>query len=491
MVYVYFNKLPNYRQNTHAFFTDFTKYNEWLGTPGMTFPEDRYTINGNVAEIYIPAAGDWQKITYLAWDNGGTWRYYFVRSSVWQSGYAVLSLELDEWATYLPFAQINNIRVNRCNRKIGNGVYDDIPVTSDFQPLTLDKRSLTENQLAIVFVVAMTTGKSTILENNAGTALATYALNVISIPTPEPAPPGFRKLFYAIDYVAGIIATTQLAPDGEHTIELDANVLKAYIVPAEMVKSRGTAVPTFKYTGRYGSGMFSPDLEADQVCLRNNVNIPIDPNYKYFAGTRYSGLEIVRETANTNITYEFIYGQDGLQVIVRQGDKTLDISSAFEIGLTSNDGNFTATQKMAASLQVIGGLASASFQIAAGGAGYVTGTLAAMNALTGLVKHGNARYSPAGDGLTTFLDALDNNTQPYRAVICRSISDEKAHARLYGATFNKQIASIADVFTFDLLGEGELTDTLLAADCRIDGIPTEARDLIAGTIADGVYLTKI
>lgn len=489
MVHVYSGKLPNYRQNAHAFFTDFTKYNAWLGEPLLSFSEDRYTINGNIAEISIPPSGDWQDITYLAWDNGGAWRYYFVRSAVWQSGYAILSLELDEWATFLPFAKISNIRVNRCNRKIGRGVYDDIPVTYSASPVRLDDSTLTEDQLSIVFVVAMATGVSTILANNAATALAMYALNVGSIPVPDPVPEGFRKLFYAIDYVSGIIST--VADVGDLEGSLQANVLKAYIVPSAMLINRGTQVPQFNYNGRYSKGKFMPNFEVSQGQTRKYISIEIDPNYKYFVGTRYSGLEIVRETGTTGVYYEYITGQDALQVNVRQGDKMLDITSAFEIGLTSNDGNFTTAQKIAGILQAVGGIASGGFQIATGGAGYVTGALTVANAISGAVRQGNARYSPGGDGLSTFLINLAIEAPPYYANTYQSISNEKAHARLYGATFNKQIAAISDVFAFDLIGEGDLTDTLIAADCRVDGIPAEARDLIAGSLADGVYITKI
>ena len=489
MVYLYANKLPNYGINTHVLFSDFAAYNEWLGTPIMQFNEDRATINGNIAEIAIPAGGSWEEITYLSWNNDGTWRYYFVRSSVWQSGYAILSLELDYWATYIPFANISNIVVKRCNRAIGRGVYDDIAVTFGGNQLRLDDTEMTEEQINVVFVVAMATGKSTILSNQAATALGIYRLNVGDIPTPDPVPAGFSKLLYALDRVSGITSVSIF--DGSTIIQVDANVLKAYIVPSSMTLSSNNYTPTFNYVGRYARGDFKPTAEIAEGQVSRYLTIDINPNYKYYVGTRYSGLEITRETGTTGINYRFIYGQDSLKVRIEQGDKMLDITSAFEVGLTTNDGNYTSMQKIAGLLQSIGGVTSGAFQIASGGVGYVSGALTIGNSLLALSKEGNARYSPGGDGLSNFLPNISSNAPPYYATIYPSTIDEKAHARLYGATFSEQISAIDSVFNFELLGEGDLNDTFLSADCRIDGIPLNARDVIAEAFSNGIYIIKV
>lgn len=489
MVYLYANKLPNYGINTHVLFSNFAAYNEWLGTPIMQFDEDRATINGNIAEIAIPAGGSWEEITYLSWNNGGTWRYYFVRSSVWQSGYAILSLELDYWATFIPFANISNIVVKRCNRAIGRGVYDDIAVTFGGSPLRLDDSEMTEEQINVVFVVAMATGKSTILSNQAATALGIYRFNVGDIPTPDPMPAGFSKLSEALDRVSGITSVSIF--DGSTVIQVDANVLKAYIVPSSMTLSSNIYTPKFNYVGRYSRGEFHPTATIAQGEVKRHLTININPNYKYYVGTRYNGLEITRETETTGISYCFIYGQDSLKVRVEQGDKMLDITNAFEVGLTSNDGNYTSMQKIAGLLQSISGVTSGAFQIASGGVGYVSGALTIGNSLLALSKEGNARYSPGGDGLSNFLPNISSNAPPYYATIYSSTIDEKAHARLYGATFNEQISAIDSVFNFELLGAGDLNDTFISADCRIDGIPLNARDVIAEAFSNGIYIIKV
>ena len=335
----------------------------------------------------------------------------------------------------------------------------------------------------------MATGRSTILSNEAATALGIYRLNVGDIPTPDPVPAGFSKLLYALDRISGITSVSIF--DGGTVTQVDANVLKAYIVPSSMTLSSNNYTPTFNYVGRYTKGNFKPTAEIAEGQVSRHITIDINPNYKYYVGTRYNGLEITRETGTTDIYYRFIYGQDSLKVRIDQGDKMLDITNAFEVGLTSNDGNYTTMQKIAGLLQSISGITSGAFQIASGGVGYVSGALTIGNSLLALSKEGNARYSPGGDGLSNFLPNISSNAPPYYATIYSSTIDEKAHARLYGATFSKQISSIDSVFNFGLLGDGDLNDTFLSADCRIDGIPLTARDVIADAFSNGIYIIKL
>ena len=63
-------------------------------------------------------------------------------------------------------------------------------------------------------------------------------------------------------------------------------------------------------------------------------------------------------------------------------------------------------------------------------------------------------------------------------------------ARLSGATFNQQVASIDSVFTFPYLGSGT-AETYLAATCEIDGICMNARDDIIAQLKEGLYIKKL
>lgn len=490
MVYLYKNKLPNYAENIHYFFDNVNDYVVALGNAYLTFEEDRYTMNGNIAEVQIPVVADLDDVTYIAWNNNGAWRFFFVRSAVYQSGYAIFTIDVDLWATHIARATLSNIRVTRCNRNVGNGVYDSIPVTKGraFSQLGND---MDVNDLAIVYIVAFATGVSSILVNNAGTALGVFVNEIGSLYQPIDngdgtfSPNPNNNIDMAVELVAGIFAA-------EATIgDLDANVLKAYIVPKSVLAIKTGTVPVFKVKSPSFTGTLTPTYEAAPFIFPVPFYIDISPDKKYFVGTKHIGLELVRTTQETLVFYNFIVKQDGLQVIVQQGDRMLDITDAFGVGLTSNDGNFTTAQQIARTLQTVGGIASGAFQIVAGGAGYVTGALTAVNALQGVIEQGNARYSQGGDGVSTFRALSGDAQSPYYIQTNESIDDEAANARLYGATFNQQVESVDDIFDAALLGTGTLTDTYFAAEVRVDGVPTDARDVIVAAIRGGIYAVKI
>lgn len=481
MVYLYKNKLPNYAENTHYFFNAVDDYVNSLGVEFLRFEEDRYTINGNIAEIELPAVTDVDNVTYIAWNNGGAWRFFFVRSAVYQSGYAIFTLDVDLWATHIARATLSNIRVTRCNRNIGIGVYDAIPssVGREFSRLGGD---MSVNDLAIVYVVAFATGVSSLLINNSATALGVF---VNELTEDDDKPDGVSTFDWWIELVSGIYSAQANVGD------LDANVLKAYIVPKNVLTIKSGSVPVFNVKAPSFSGTLTPSYEAAPFIFPVRFDVAIDPDKKYFVGTKHAGVELVRTTQPTTVFYNYIVKQDGLQVIVQQGDRMLDITDAFAVGLTSNDGNFIATERIARTLQVVGGIASGAFQIMQGGAGYVTGALTAANALTSVIEQGNARYAQGGDGVSTFRALSGAAQSPYYMQTTESIDNEAANARLYGATFNQQVASVDEIFGAALLGVGTLTDTYFAAEVRVDGVPTDARDVIAAAIRGGIYAVKL
>lgn len=481
MVYLYKNKLPNYAENTHVFFNDVNDFVTYLGDAFLQFTEDRYTMNGNIAEVQLPAVADLDDVTYIAWNNGGAWRFFFVRSAVYQSGYGIFTLDVDLWATHIARATLSNIRVTRCNRNVGVGVYDSIPaaVGREFSRLGND---MSVTDLAIVYVVAFATGVSSILVNNAATSLGVFVQEMDNY---DNLPEGKNIFDWWIELVAGIYSAKATIGD------LDANVLKAYIVPKNVLGIKTGTVPVFNVKTPSFSGTLTPAFEAAPFIFPVRFDIDIDPNKKYFVGTKHAGVEIVRTTQPTTVFYNFIVKQDGLQVIVQQGDKMLDITDAFSVGLTSNDGNFTATERVARTLQIVGGIASGAFQIMQGGAGYVTGALTAANALNNVVEQGNARYAQGGDGVSTFRKLSGDAQSPYYMQTNESIDNESANVRLYGATFNQKVESVNDIFAAALLGVGTLTETYFAAEVRVDGVPTDARDVIAAAIRGGIYAMKL
>ena len=481
MIYLYKNKTLNYGDNVHVFFDNVSAYVNYLGTPYMSFEENRYTLNGNTAEIQLFVAEDIDSVTYITWNNSGNWRFYFVRSAVYQSGYVIFTLEMDIWATYIAHSTMSNIRITRCNRNVGTGVYDTIPATVGREFVQLGN-NISATDLAVVYVVAFATGQSSILVNNAGTSIGVFAQEMTE---DDDKPTGVSLIDWWVDLVSGIYAATATIGD------LDANVLKAYIVPKTTLGIKSGTVPIFKTKTASFNGTLTPSFEVAPFIFPVRFDIDIDPNYKYFVGTKHSGVELVRTTSATNVFYNYIVKQDGLQVIVQQGDRMLDITDAFQIGLTSNDGNFTATEKVARILQITGGIANGAFQIMQGGSGYVTGSLAIANALTNVVEQGNARYAQGGDGISTFRNLAGGVQSPYYIQRNQSINQEDINARMYGAVFNQYVSNLDTVFTSPLLGKGTFSETYFAAEIRLENVPTEAHDLIVGEIQRGVYAVKL
>lgn len=485
MVYLYKNKLPNYGENTHVFFNDANDFVAYLGDAFLQFTEDRYTMNGNIAEVQLPAVADLDDVTYIAWNNGGAWRFFFVRSAVYQSGYAIFTLDVDLWATHIAHASLSNIRVTRSNRNIGTGIYDPIPATIDYDFEELVEDFEMQN-LSILFVIAYSTGTTSILTNNSATKLSVFAKRLSDI---ENIPALSNAIDYSIELVGGIYGIEGEISGLEYSLE--ANVLKAYLVPSNVLVNKQTPLPTFKCKSPTFAGDFIPSFEVAPFAMPQIFEIEFDPNKKYYCGTKYAGLELIRTTKQSIVAYRFTVKQDGLQVTVQQGDRMLEITDAFQVGLTSNDGNFTTSQQIARVLQTMSGIAGGVFQISAGGAGYVTGALSIGNALQGAFTEGNARYVQGGDGVTTFRSASGEVLTPFVIQVNESINDEAANARLYGATFNQQVESIVDIFDADLLGTGTLTDTYFAAELRVDGVPTDARDVIAAAMRGGIYAVKL
>ena len=294
MVYLYKNKLPNYAENTHYFFNAVDDYVNSLGVEFLRFEEDRYTMNGNIAEVQLPTVTDLDDVTYIAWNNGGAWRFFFVRSAVYQSGFAIFTLDVDLWATHIARATLSNIRVTRCNRAVGVGVYDNIPVAVGREFSRLGD-AMNENDLAILYVVAYATEVSTIVENNAATALGVFANEIGNI-TSEDVP----KIDRAIEDVAGIYA----AKANIGTVE--ANVLKAYIVPKSVLGIKSEITPIFNTKTPNFSGTFTPSFEVAPLIFPKVFDIDIDPNKKYFVGTKHAGVELARVTGRTQVFYNFI-----------------------------------------------------------------------------------------------------------------------------------------------------------------------------------------
>ena len=479
MLYLYQGINPNTARGTYYYFTSTQNYINALPAPVQTLNENDYRYTGGEVRVAMQNITNAKTITYARVSNAaGEW-FYHVTGVEYVSGYAVLSLMPDLWATYFADAEISEIMATRCNRDIGGGVYDDIELT-----VSRGITALANNvpALSIVAVMAVGTGTSSILVNNSATYLGLYEFQFSQLDPPE----GVSIFDYAVALIAGIYSAKATVGD------LPAAVLKAYIVPHSTLAVRvGAAIPQFNSKSIYGSFSVTPESEVAPFSSPVAFDLSIDPNYEYIVGTALDGMRVPRTVRRQRIIYTYTTKQDGITVTVRIGDEVKDISDQFSVGLTSNDGNYTMQERIAGALGLIGNIASGAFQIAAGGSGVVTGALSIGSSLNNIARAGKPSYSAGGDGLNTFrlLGGIGGN--PYKVQKFQSARDEGARARLYGAKCATPLNSISDAFTPALIGTGSMTDTFLACDCKVQGVPGDAQNEIAQALSDGVHMVAV
>lgn len=479
---------PNTGRNPYLLYSSIDNFMTALSEESAgTYATEQYSYRAETGVFRLKWDGDAANAMNVSYacvtDNqtGATYlRAYHVANVTFISGYLEIRTTLDLWGTFYAQSQISNITVTRSNMNIGDGVFDDIDVTTVKNFTAVASTNLKNvSDLAIVYVVLLGLGTSSILVNGSATAIKVFANELSELATPS--------IDYAIELVSGIYGA-------EATIgDLPAAVLKAYLVPKATLGIRDTSVPIFKVKVA-GSDVtnLTPEYEVAPFTFTAAFPVDISANYKYFFGTKLNGLELVRETVQTTVYMDFIVKQDGMQVIARQGDNQRDLTDQFEVGLTSNDGNYTATQKIAGILSIIGSTAAGAFQIAAGGSGLVTGTLQTASGVTGLIRQGKPAYSPGGDGVNTFrLLSGTTNTAPLGVQTFQSKDDEEERAARFGASFFEYVASLETVANATALFPSYNIPAYVQAVATVSGVNEEARAAIANAIASGIYVKAV
>lgn len=491
MIHLYKNINPNTEGNTHYLYTSYEGYQNYineLGTPFLSIPQNRYQINSGSIMIEMYAGFIFNNVTYIRVENEVSEysTFYHVIDMYEQSGFITFIVVKDIWGTFIPFAKISDIECLRCNRNIGKGIYDNIALTEGFEYEGLTTEiTLAYEAMCVVYVVVYASGTSSIFSNGASSRIGVYAskLSTFEDTSNPPSVPLRNVVNYGLTSISSIFQDT--ATGGE------ARVLKAYLIPRQFLFGNSIDLPSFKCVAPDGETTLTPDFKCSTGETNFTVNIETDPNYNYYVGTKFNGLKISRTTKGTSINYKFIVKQDGCQVIVSQGENTRDITSSFEISITTTDGNLTTLEKIKEGINLIGNISSAGFQIAQGGAGYVTGPLTAINALSNMSVNSNASYVGAGDGLNSCIGLDNTPVSPFYAVKHKSVYDEQAKARINGANFSQYIESINEIFDYPFIGSSINTKTILQCNARISNVPTEAVELIGMKLKNGIIIKRV
>ncbi len=226
--------------------------------------------------------------------------------------------------------------------------------------------------------------------------------------------------------------------------------------------------------------------------------ITTDPDYQYFAGTTTHGMELTNLCVEQHFDYEFITKADGIQVMLRNGDNLMDITQAFEIGLTINEGQITGLQKITNAVSTLGSVAAIGATVAgaaAPGVSLLAGASlvgSAAQRVQSLSSKAPVRHTGYGDALITFgpeTGAVWTLGSPFRVVTYKSLRNENAHARSKGAVFDIPYSSLSNLKTATLLGTGSVSDdTYVEADCDVMNIQSDAAQVIKEKLHNGIYL---
>lgn len=481
MLKCYKNKTPN-NNHLHYYFTDFDDYLTELGTPFAEYQLHDYRINENTIILGITEE-DANDITYFIDIRNNYKRCYAVDFMNYQNGQAIFNVTVDLWATYIADANISNIRVTRCNRNIGIGTYDKINVTKGtptYLPLleivTAPQTPHTFTPTGILATISFTIRQGDGVNPDV-TALKTFyfattQLTYLTNPT----------IYDLIDYVSGIFSNN--APAGMFNVA-KSQVISAFLIDDYCIDNQyklTTNLPTFKSYVSTVTGTTSKDIQPlyevkSHVFTFSTKAINYFAEFDAYVGTRHNQLKIARTTEdNMQVDFEFIFNYNNLQVFVKQGGTSLDITNAFKVTLTTNDGVASGQKHIADAIAIIGSAGA----MATGNVFF--GTLGLASALNNMTQT-NGGISAGGDGACELL-----LSDCFVLTLYQSTDDELAHARLFGANFNQQIYSLDDIESYSLLGYSSFTESYIKCDAFVDGIPELATNEILSKLNNGIYI---
>lgn len=529
--------MPN-NNNKHYLFTTLAKYMTALSSQLVkSITLDNYRINTNIIKVKIDETlteANAYDLTYAIDERTNYFRCYHVNRVLIQSGYVILNCSVDLWASYLLKAQFSNINVLRCNRRVGIGILDDLdgtygaPIKSYCATTGTSNGTTTPNELMardkVYIVFAL---KYNIEQNTTGATsrIGLYAFNLKDLITElynAQSDSDPNKKYYslvnpvelAIDVVSGIYGISgQNMWGGSAT--LNANVIGAWFTDCITTITQDHLKVKSKPNWTNFIDVTLSCEEVLKVVTFRDITITNDFNKQFYFGTLHNGLKLTRTTeATISVQIRTIPSQDHLTIIACQGDNQIDITDAFSVVVGTTDGDITASKELLGvltnSIRLIGGAIALGKGMTSGN-GFATalGVTNMAGNLADEFEKGRSTHIgnmiKGGDGALAYFRAftgqdLDNPTNnlntpvknPYIVNAYASINDEDVNVRLYGAKFNEKVVSLATIFSSTLLGTGSANDyTIIRANALVDGIPTDASDVIKAKLQQGINLINL
>ena len=483
-----------------------------------TLTLDNYRINANVIKVNLTndLLLDINNISYAieATYDGQTFKTFkcwHVKEVEVQSGYIVLSCDVDLWQTYINNVTFKNTIIERTNKDLSDyevGYYD--PIQNTIGDMTIKRfngssNGYTEYGIDYLWVVVLVQYNisQAVFGDNKISRTELYGINLqdlYNLADVASGDLGYQKppLDVIISIIGGVYKVS--ANVGNN----DAQILKTWIVPNEVLNTAGygitlTAKSIFFEHATDHEKSFNVELVLPNNFTKKCVIDNYDVNKVYYGGTYNNGLKLVNYTTD-KLEYNtiFITTDDELQILAQQGERQQDITNGFEIKLTTNGSTTTTWRHIAGSLsKAISIGTGASRQIALGGAGASMGALSIVGGIAGLVNDfGIESARGNGDGYLSYWNSYNQYWRvksPYVITSFESTHNEIIKARNYGATFNMVLNDmdplifLNNVATFLKPQVIETRATYLKGETTATGAPLNACIYISNAIKNGVH----
>ena len=490
-----------------------------------SYTADKYTFNNN---IFIFSASDteeigFKKVTYIVEFTRKTGlityanrRCFFVDNVKFQSGNVILYCSLDYWGTYINDAVFYNMHVTRCNRKIANGIYDEVKTGKGNKTIyNLLPTSLSLTECSVVFLMDYNESQND-FTGEAITRTSLFGCDLKYIFDKIHDLDATKDSVDIVDKVIDVIGGIHALSAGAYGTDVKAQVLKMWLVPTSAITRISASFnPRTKCLMTNGQDFYLgyistilPSVYSEEIDIKQCLNdlptaweINFMPKYHIEIGTPYNGMPLTRFTDDTKVYFKYIFGNSSLRVVVVQGTKEKEITEGYEVSMTTNALSKTSLENIS---KVIGETTKAIMNVAMGfarggvGGGLVSAGLEGISYIKSLSQNINHNSVDAGNGALTFYkgDASAVNS-PYCLMLTESNEDEKEKARLYGANFDFMIEALstANLESKTLLGSyNGITPngTFIAVDdFQAHGLPDDAERYIRAEFERGIYFKLI
>ena len=425
-------------------------------------------------------------------------QFYYVNQCYDESGYIVLEVSPDLWATGIWRTHLLRSHVQRCNRQLPNqkAIYDVIENSVD--PLTLTdganevKSFVQPNNIGAFGTSALNTAAVIF---NASFVAASNVMGTEYIETTQnfviPLLTIYNKLveaangdtdkLYIINHthiceLAAMVVSGIFAIPANALINADCKVNKAWIVTMyefNYASDRQNWGYTFKFrtsiTKNDAVEIFADAVVSNSTfAKRNRITFPTLPDFDYFVGSYADGFQSFRTPDGAFFEEQVMIDSSGLNVSIWQNENNKDITSAFEIPLLARAEATDGLQKIGMALTAVKDALNATKSVLSSkseGAAYMSAASAVLSQASKLTNRAEARaLNSTATGLqymtmkrpTAYcgLDDITLRLLRWPIVIRRfkSLDDEEAHAYVEGARYNAYLNDFTQLQTYTHLG---------------------------------------